>query len=240
VKWVSASLELLENFIACGGKRVVFAGTCAEYEWKEAILSEATTPLLPATLYGICKNALQSVFTAATAKAGVSSAWGRVFFLYGPYESPTRLVPAVILPMLKGEPAMLSHCRQVRDFMHVEDVARAFVATLDSEFQGPINIASGTPVPLRHVVDIIADVLRRPDLLRIGARPEAPADPARLVADVKNLRDVVGFKAKYSLETGLMSAIHWWERNIGEIAPPVSAPTPMPVEKPASEIQTSI
>lgn len=235
LKWVAASLGLLDEFISCGGKRTVFAGTCAEYEWKDEVLSEAKTPLRPATLYGVCKNSLQAIFSTAAAQAGISAAWGRIFFLYGPFEAQTRFVPAVILPLLRGEPAQLSHCRQIRDFLHVEDVARAFVATLDSEVQGPINIASGIPVSLRHVVDIIADLLRRPDLIRIGTRPQAARDPIRLVADVSRLRAAVGFSPKYSLETGLVSAIRWWERSAAECIVSVTERIPRPQEKPELE-----
>ena len=73
-----------------------------------------------------------------------------IFFLYGPHEPPGRLIPSVIQALLKGEFARCSHGRQIRDFLYVEDVAEAFVALLDSDITGPVNIASGSPTPRRR------------------------------------------------------------------------------------------
>jgi len=126
-RWVQASLDLLQAFVSHGGHRVIMAGTCAEYDWKYGFCSEGMTPLLPATLYGACKHSLQVMMDAFSRQTGLSSAWGRVFFLYGPYEHSERLVSSVIRSVLKGDPALCSHGNQIRDFLHVEDVASAFV-----------------------------------------------------------------------------------------------------------------
>jgi hypothetical protein len=53
----------------------------------------------------------------------VTSAWGRIFFLYGPYEHPDRLVASVIRSLLAGEPAKTSHGNQIRDYLLAGDVA---------------------------------------------------------------------------------------------------------------------
>jgi len=112
LRWVQASLDLLQNFVSHGGYRVVMAGTCAEYDWKWGFCSEDTTPLTPETLYGVCKHSLQSMLDAFSKQTGLSSAWGRIFFVYGPHEHPGRLVSSVIRSVLKGEPAHCSHCKQ--------------------------------------------------------------------------------------------------------------------------------
>ena len=61
------------------------------------------------------------------ATAGLSGAGRAMFFLYGPHEHPERLVSSVILALLRGEPAKSSHGRQIRDYMHVQDVADGLV-----------------------------------------------------------------------------------------------------------------
>ena len=63
LNWVQASLELLKGFVARGGRRAVFAGTCAEYDWSFGYCSEGVTPTRPRTLYGTCKNALREIAT---------------------------------------------------------------------------------------------------------------------------------------------------------------------------------
>jgi nucleoside-diphosphate-sugar epimerase len=213
IRWVQASLELLRVFAANGGKRVVMAGTCAEYDWKYELYSEQTTPLVPATLYGACKHALQVMVDAFCKQTGLSYAWGRIFFLYGPYEHPDRLVSSVIRSLLQGEPARCSHGNQIRDFLHVEDAAYAFVTLLDSDMEGAVNIGRGTPVAIREVVEIIGDQLHGKHLIQLGVLPAPPNDPPALIADTHRLKSI-GWLPKYDLKTGLEQTIAWWKTNL--------------------------
>ena len=78
------------------------AGTCAEYEWSRDVYQESA-PARPATLYGAAKHGLHVVAAALAEQAGFSLAWGRLFFLYGPFETPERFVPSLVLPLLLFE-----------------------------------------------------------------------------------------------------------------------------------------
>ncbi len=209
LRWVQASLELLQAFAASGGKRAVMAGTCAEYEWTQSVYSEETSPLRPATLYGSCKHALQLMLEAFSKQTGVSSAWGRIFFLYGPYEHPGRLVSSVIRSLLKGEPALCSHGNQIRDFLYVEDVASAFTALLESDLNGPVNIGSGKPITIREVVETIGDLVQRKDLIQLGRLPSPPDEPSQLLANIQRLEST-DWRPKYDLKSGLQQTIDWW------------------------------
>ena len=215
LQWLQASLDLIEQFAVHGGRRIVAAGSCAEYSWDgDGILSEASTPIAPATLYGACKHALHTVVAALARQMDLSLAWGRVFFMYGPGEHPDRLTASVIRSLLRGEPALCSEGRQVRDFLYVLDVAAGLVALLRSEVSGPVNIASGQGVAVREMVSHVAEVIGRHDLIRLGEREVKPGEPPVLVADVKRLRDEVGFQPQHSLESGLRLAIEWWRHNL--------------------------
>jgi nucleoside-diphosphate-sugar epimerase len=210
VRWLQASLDLVAAFLDCGGQRSVIAGTCAEYDWTGGeILREDHTPVRPSSLYGASKAALQLVHARLASLAGSSFAWGRIFHLYGPFEPESRLVPSVIRSILGGQAARCTHGRQVRDFMHVDDVARAFVALLQGSAEGVVNIATGQGVQIAEVTRRIADILGRPDLLCLGALPEAASDPPTLVADARRLHSL-GFVPAYSLDGGLRQTINWW------------------------------
>ncbi|MBY0375118.1 MAG: NAD(P)-dependent oxidoreductase [Bryobacteraceae bacterium] len=208
--WAAAGLHLLRAFADAGGERAVVAGTCAEYRWEDDRLIEGTTRAEPRTLYGACKHALHVASEAYAELAGFSLAWCRLFFLYGPREDRRRFVPSVIRPLLRGQAAALSHGRQVRDFLHVDDVAEAFVALLGSDVSGAINIASGNPVTLREVAALIADLIGRPGLLRFEAVPSGEHDPPAIVGDTTRLRDELGWRPQRPLRTGLAQTIEWW------------------------------
>ena len=136
-------------------------------------------------------------------------AWGRIFFVYGPGEPEGRLVPSVGRTLLAGEPVPTTSGDQVRDFMHVEDVAAAFAALADADTTGAVNIASGDPVRVRDVVETLAEQVGRPDLLRPGALPDREGDPPRLVADVTRLRQEVGIAPQIALREGLAQTLEW-------------------------------
>ena len=108
--WVQASLGLLQAFEKAGGRRVVMAGTCAEYDWTYGYCSEQRTPLLPSGAYGACKHSMQIMLDGFARQTRISAAWGRIFFLYGPHEHPHRLVSSVICSALKREPIRCSPC----------------------------------------------------------------------------------------------------------------------------------
>lgn len=209
-QWAQASLALLQEFARQGGQRVVMAGSCAEYDWNYGYCVEYKTPLAPTTPYGICKKAIQEMLEAFCNQLGISGAWGRIFFLYGPQEHPNRLVSSVTNALLRGEPARCSHGNQIRDFLHVQDVASAFVALTDSDVQGPVNIASGQPVALKEVIYKIAELLNWPNLVELGALPTPANDPPLLVADTRRLRQEVGWSPQFHLETGLEQTVQWW------------------------------
>lgn len=216
LSWLQASLALAQAFAQNGGQRLVGAGTCAEYDWRFGYCSEAMTPLMPATLYGICKNALQNVLDVFAKQAGLSAAWGRIFFVYGPYERPQRLVPSVINSLIKGEVARCSHGQQFRDFLHVADVAEAFVTLLESDVNGPVNIASGHPIALKDMISEIAARLGRPDLIHWGVVPTAPDEPPLLMADTRRLMGEVGWGPQHDLDNGLTQTIEWWQARFKE------------------------
>ena len=215
VLWEQASLALLHAFIQHGGQRVVTAGTCAEYDWNYGFCSERYTPLAPHSLYGICKHALQMTLHGYALQAQVSAAWGRIYILYGPHEHPNRLVSSVIRALLRGEPALCTHGNQVRDFLHVQDVASAFVALLDSSVIGPVNIASGQAMPLKTVISIVGEQLNRADLIRLGALPVSSDEPPFIVADVRRLQEEVGWHPTYDVVSGLAQTIGWWRQQLG-------------------------
>ena len=101
--------------------------------------------------------------------------------------------------------------------MHVQDVAVAFAALLDSDVEGAVNIASGNPVALKEIVGTIANLLGRSDLVQLGAIPSSRDEPVLLTADTDRLTSEVGWTPRYDLESGLTQTIEWWKsRSLSE------------------------
>jgi nucleoside-diphosphate-sugar epimerase len=219
LRWSQATLALLQGFAECGGGRAVFAGSCFEYDLSYGYCTEDLTPSRAATLYGVCKNATREIVAGFSKQTGFSTAWGRIFYLYGPHETGNRLVPSIVRSLLKGDRARLSHGRQVRDFLHVEDVARAFVALLKSEVSGTVNVGSGEPVTIRDVACYLAARLERSGFLDFGAIQPPATDPPVVLANISRLRDQVGWRPKWTLQAGLAATADWWSERASKIVP---------------------
>ncbi len=208
--WTEASLRLLRAFAAAGGRRGVLVGSVFEYDWSGGACSERRTALRPRTLYGTCKSALSTIVPAAGPSLGLSCAWARVFWLYGPHEPRGRLVSSVIENVLGGRPASVSAGTHERDFLHVGDVAGALAALLESEVEGQVNVGSGTAVRVRDIALRIGALLERPELISIGERSGGAEEPPVVVADVERLTREVGFRPVFDLDRGLAQTIEWW------------------------------
>jgi nucleoside-diphosphate-sugar epimerase len=217
--WLEASKHLMHRFYSGGGRRMVMAGSCAEYDWSESgVFDELSGPLAddaaPSTpAYTACKLRLFRAFDEYRARHRVSGAWGRIFFQYGPYEHPQRLVPSVIGSLLSGREALCTHGRQVRGFLHVADVGAAFAAVLASNFEGAVNIGSEEKIALADLVERIARKIGRGDLVRLGARAAAE-EPPLLIAVTRRLRDEIGWRPRFDLDAGLADTIEWWRTQL--------------------------
>ncbi len=219
VAWVERSLQLLRAFADAGGRRAVLVGTCAEYDWSRAQepLAELESRLAPATLYGVAKDSLRRLAEAYARERELELAWGRLFFFYGPREHPARLVPSVTRALLAEQAAETTTGEQRRDFMHVDDVAAAIAALLDSDVTGPVNIASGQAVPVARIVELVGAAAGRPELVRAGSLASRP-EPPLLQARVDRLRDEVGFRSRWSLRDGIEATVRWWADELGRRA----------------------
>jgi nucleoside-diphosphate-sugar epimerase len=205
--WVAASLRLIRAFASAGGRRAVFAGTCAEYDWAFHTCDEYLTPLNPKTPYGVAKASLWRLLDASGGRLGLSSAWGRIFGTFGPNERPSRLVSSVIDGIMARREVPCSEGWQVRDFMHVSDVGRAFVELLDSGVEGPVNIASGTARSVRDVVLTLARATGSEALIQFGARPMQQDETPFMAASTRRLHTEVGFRPIFDFESGLRQTV---------------------------------
>ncbi|PXW65432.1 NAD(P)-dependent oxidoreductase [Methylobacterium sp. B4] len=221
--WTAASLDLVRTFREAGGSRAVVAGTCAEYDWADlpgvqgGRLPESA-PCRPATLYGSAKDGLRRILHAYAATAGLSLAWGRLFYLYGPGETPGRLVGDAARALISGQRLATSEGRQRRDFLHVADAGAAFAALLASGVGGAVNIGSGEAVPVRAILESVGALTGRPDLIDFGARPLGATEPACIEADIRRLTDEVGFRPAYGLEAGLVETVEGWRAALSNAA----------------------
>jgi nucleoside-diphosphate-sugar epimerase len=205
-----SSLALLEDLARVGCRHVVAAGTCAEYAFGAEVLTE-DTPTKPTTLYAATKLAFNLVAAQRCAQLGMGMAWARLFYLYGPYEDKRRLVPAVINALLASHEFPTTAGEQIRDYLHVEDVASALCSLSRRNVTGAFNVCSGEPVTIAALMQTLGELLGRPELIRLGALPYRQWEPMFVCGDNHRLRTEAGWAPRHSLRGGLASTAEWWK-----------------------------
>jgi nucleoside-diphosphate-sugar epimerase len=226
--WVASTESLVRSFFSAAGRRVVFVGSCAEYDWTDPILEcgpvrENAAQGEPQTVYGRAKRrAAQLVGSIADAARGQAVS-ARIFFPIGPGENSQRFLPTVVNQLLAGRPAELGPGDQVRDLIDVRDVGAALAALVDSELTGAINIASGRGIRLAQLARQAAAALGRLDLLRLGALPPRPGDPPVLIGDISRLERELRVQRQYSLSAAISESIAYWQRRLSPARPQQSS-----------------
>jgi len=205
--WVAASIQLVHAFAAGGGRRAVVAGSCAEYAWGDSRLDETASPIAPATLYGSAKASLHAKLAEAAPELGLSLAWARIFFPYGPRERPQRLLGTLLHAMRCGEVAHFSAGYQRRDFIHVRDAAAAIAAILAAPIEGPVNVASGEAIEVRRFVEIAAKTAGMMDRVVFSTQPLPASEPPVIEGAVERLIGGTGYRPRFTLAEGLADAI---------------------------------
>ena len=210
VAWVTATNNLFRAFdasIAAPVGRMVVAGTCFEYAPVSGVYDEFLIERNPTTLYGNCKDITHSLMNSYD----FSSAWARIFYLYGPNEMPNRLVPAVINKLLVGEVFECNNPNLIRDYLYVDDVAAALVAILDSNIKGPVNVGNGSPITIANLINVIVNKIGGDVVYK-----ETKSNEANMIVAKNNRLKSLGWEPRYDLGSGLDATIEYWRKYINK------------------------
>jgi nucleoside-diphosphate-sugar epimerase len=207
---VHAATTLFLAAKEAGCARFCGAGTCFEYDTSLGVLRE-DSPTKPASIYAASKLATYLMLERAAAQHGMSFAWMRFFFPYGPLEAPGRLFSHTVTELLAGRSARTTPGAQIRDFMHVDDIGRAVATIARADVTGIVNIATGAPVTVRDAVTEIAKACGHPELVQLGAMPYREGDPMDVRADVTRLSSL-GFSPEFDLASGIRDTVAWARR----------------------------
>lgn len=178
-------------------------------EWKRPTL---------ASVYALTKYVQERLVLTLTAAYGMEGVALRLFNVFGPGQSldnPYTGVLAIFAArLLNGRsPSIFEDGLQRRDFVHVEDVARAFVLALDRPgIAGRVfNVGSGRDVSITEVATAIAEAMGRPDIAPEITGKARIGDIRHCFADVTAAREDLGFTARTVFPDGLDRLAGWLE-----------------------------
>jgi dTDP-L-rhamnose 4-epimerase len=207
---------------------VVRAGRNPDGSWDP--LDEAGRPLIPVPTPESKANALKSVYAIGkfvqerltltlTRQYGMGGSALRLWNAYGPGQAlsnPYTGVLAIFASRIANgqSPMVFEDGQQRRDFVHVRDVARAFLLALDRpEADGEVfNIGSGEDRTVEEVARLQADAMGRPDLAPELAGKARAGDIRHCIPDLTKAHEVLGYRAQENFQDGLAELAQWVER----------------------------
>ena len=202
--FLTSTIDMLKAFAKNGGKRVVMAGTYAEYGYHNETLTE-DMPAEPINIYSQCKDFVHKISESYCKYNNISFGWGRIFSAFGKETDPRRLTSNVINNLSVDEEVVIRSGSLIRDYIYTKDIAQAFVKFLDSDVEGVVNICTGKGTSIHDYVMKIAKIMRKEHLVIFNE--QASPQQVRVVGSSKRLNEEVGFIPKYSIEEALEEII---------------------------------
>jgi len=208
---VVGTVNLVRACVRSGFDAFVNAGSSSEYGFKKKAPSERDW-VEPNSHYAVTKVAATHFcrLTAQTEKAKIATL--RLYSVYGPWEEPGRLMPAMIVRGLAGTLPPLVDPRVARDYVYVDDVSEAFVraAAKPHPEPGPVfNVGTGKQTTIRQVVDVARRVLGIAEKPRWGTMPNRKWDTSSWVSDNRAIRKALGWAPRYTFERGFRQMVAW-------------------------------
>lgn len=188
-----AHYVFLKGLVAAGLRRVVATGTCLEYGHQSGALSEALEPR-PVNAYGFAKDTLRRQLEYLRLATPFELTWTRLFYMFGDGQAPTSLWPQLTQAVARGDREFpMSGGEQLRDYLPVATVARHLVelAVLGGS-HGIVNVCSGSPVPVRALVEGWIAEHRWSIAPAYGRYPYPDYEPMAFWGDARKLQQITG------------------------------------------------
>lgn len=200
---VQGTANVLTVADARAARRFILASTADVYAVGNELHDEES-PVSPTTVYGQTKAQAESLVAGATSRSpGMSFLCARLFNLYGPAPTVEHLIPAIIKQATAGELVRLGNLNSIRDYVYVEDAAKALTELLSSTATGALNVGTGVGTNGHRVVQLVGEILQKELTVVEDAMRMRAIDRPNLVASPRRLRALLPWWPATSLEAGL-------------------------------------
>lgn len=182
-----------------------------------------TTPYAPNSPYSASKAGSDHLVRAWYETYGLPTVTSNCSNNYGPYQFPEKLIPLMILNALEGKPLpVYGSGENVRDWLHVEDHARALLAVATRGKPGETYCVGGneerTNIEVVRAVCALLDEMlpeseHRPHADLISFVTDRPGHDARYAIDASRITRELGWQPRENFESGLRKTVEWYLEN---------------------------
>ncbi|HBB68200.1 MAG: hypothetical protein A2X28_11330 [Elusimicrobia bacterium GWA2_56_46] len=209
---VTGTINLLEVCLERGFEAFINTGSSSEYGFKDHPPSERDW-LEPNSCYAVTKAAGTQYCRYAARRGNAHVVTLRLYSVYGPYEAPGRLIPALVLNGFKGALPPLAAPEVARDYVYVDDVCDAYLLAAsrrETERGAVYNVGTGTQTTLREAVEIARKELRVRAEPEWGAMRNRSWDTSSWVADNRLIHTQLGWRPLFDFAAGFHKTAEWF------------------------------
>lgn len=201
--------------------RLLFASSMTVYGAPSRVPTPETELCAPVSYYGISKYAAERFVLATAARPDLAAPFHatafRMFNVYGErqrLDNPYQGVAGFFIgSALAGAPITIHGTgEQSRDFVHIDDVARAWLGAIDAQgaYNRVFNVGEGRRRSINELVDtVLAAVGRSRADYPLLSGPRRPGDQEHMQADTQALRAAIGWSPQVSFAEGMRRTIAW-------------------------------
>jgi UDP-glucose 4-epimerase len=213
---IAGGLNLLDCCRRFGVRRMIYSSSGgAGYGDTDVIPTPEEHPSRPASPYGITKVAIEQYVDALGTLWGMRGISLRYANIYGPRQNPEGEAGVIAIfcdRLLSGRPLLINgDGLQTRDFVHVEDIARANVLALEREdVTGPINIGTGVETSVTAIADALRSAAGSGPAPIHG--PARPGEQRRSCLDPALAERSLGWRPGVALRDGLAATFEFFKK----------------------------
>src|SRR4030042_2246663 len=212
---VIGTISLLESMKDVGCKKIIFSSSACVYGTPDKLPIKEDAPIKPDNPYGATKASIEAFLQSFHQNFGFDVIILRYFNPYGPgrmYPPITHAIPNFIKATLAKKPIPLYwQGEQVRDFIYIEDLARAHIDVLGLSGFNIFNIGTEKGIKVKDIVDEIFKIVGYK--VPIAVLGERSGDVPANYASSAKLTKAVGWNTKVSLTEGLRRTINYYKSN---------------------------
>ncbi|MBF0232710.1 MAG: NAD(P)-dependent oxidoreductase [Desulfamplus sp.] len=214
-------INLFNASVKAGCLNILSTGSCWEYSARKGSLSEESK-LDATSIFPAVKNVLRFYGEALVQKTMGKFYWLRLFYVYGPGQRKSSLIPHIIDSLHKGETPQCRTPYNRNDFVYIDDVVRAIAGIIEKQPDGTVyNIGSGFSCEVMEVIRQVSeskghyfDVERYSGLDSTMINDKADENTINFWADISRLSKDTGWVPEYSLISGIEATLSGYHMEI--------------------------
>jgi nucleoside-diphosphate-sugar epimerase len=203
-------INILHSLNLSNLKRFVQIGSSDEYGNSIAPQTEdmRESPISP---YSFAKAAASDLLQMLHKTEGIPIVILRLFLVYGPGQNYDRFMPQIIRGCFSSSNFSTSAGQQLRDFCYIDDIIDGIILALkNDEVNGKIiNLASGKPIKVREVVELVQKLIGRGGA-DFGKIPYRTGENMALYADILKANKILDWRPNISIEDGIQRTIDYY------------------------------